>query len=117
MLNFLKTISQTFKTLLSGSVQTTSGSSTMSATPNGARVKLYSFSESHNWDEVGTGHVTLQYVDRLQGLSMIVRSEDDGRKPCVYLCAYNCGDLYTMSFYRINITGIKDLFKQNLSET
>lgn len=50
----------------------------MSASPNGARVKLYSFSETHNWDEIGTGHVTLQYVDRLQGLSMIVRSEDDG---------------------------------------
>ena len=48
------------------------------STSNGARVKLYSFNENGNWEEVGTGHVTVQFVERLQGLSLIVRSEDDG---------------------------------------
>ena len=45
---------------------------------NGARVKLYSFSESENWEEMGTGHVTVTFVERLQSLSLIVRSEEDG---------------------------------------
>ncbi len=45
---------------------------------NGARVKLYSYNENGSWEEVGTGHVTVQTLERLQGLSLIVRSEDDG---------------------------------------
>ena len=29
------------------------------------------------WDDKGTGHVSCAYIDRLQGMALIVRSEDD----------------------------------------
>lgn len=42
------------------------------------RVKLYSFTENLRWEDMGTGHVTMSYVDRLQGLTLVVSSEEDG---------------------------------------
>ena len=32
------------------------------------------------WDDKGTGHVSCAYVDQLQGMALVVRSEDDDRK-------------------------------------
>ena len=45
------------------------------------RVKLYSFTENLRWEDMGTGHVTLSYLDRLQGLTLVVSSEEDGEYP------------------------------------
>lgn len=40
------------------------------------RVKLYCFDENgRQWNDVGTGHVTLTYLERLQSLAIIIRSE------------------------------------------
>lgn len=49
------------------------------ATDTRCRVKLYSFSENRQWEDMGTGHVTLSYLERLQGLTLVVRSETDGK--------------------------------------
>jgi len=35
------------------------------------------------WDDKGTGHVSCAYVDRLQGMALIVRSEDEDRESCL----------------------------------
>ena len=43
------------------------------------RVKLYMLNEDRQWDDRGTGHVSSGYVESLQGMSLIVRSETDGR--------------------------------------
>ena len=32
------------------------------------------------WDDKGTGHVSCAYVDQLQGMALVVRSEDDDSK-------------------------------------
>ncbi|KAK3733009.1 hypothetical protein RRG08_002613 [Elysia crispata] len=42
------------------------------------RVKLYMLNEDRQWDDRGTGHVSSSYVERLRGMSLIVRSENDG---------------------------------------
>lgn len=42
------------------------------------RVKLYMLNEDRQWDDRGTGHVSSAYVERLKGMSLIVRSETDG---------------------------------------
>ena len=68
------------------------------STTNGARVKLYRYTESKVWEELDTGYVTLQYVDRLQGLSILLRAELDGKyiiiillyKANHYVPATNC---------------------------
>jgi protein phosphatase-4 regulatory subunit 3 len=41
------------------------------------RVKVYSFNEKMQWEDMGTGHVSVNYVERLQSLIITVRSEDD----------------------------------------
>ena len=43
------------------------------------RVKVYSFNEKMQWEDMGTGHVSVNYVERLQSLIITVRSEDDGK--------------------------------------
>lgn len=48
------------------------------------RVKLYMLNEDRQWDDRGTGHVSSAYVERLKGVSLLVRSETDGKKPTVY---------------------------------
>ena len=42
------------------------------------RVKLYVLNEDRQWDDRGTGHVSSSYVESLQGMSIMVRSEEDG---------------------------------------
>ncbi len=42
------------------------------------RVKLYDLNSEKQWIERGSGHVTSSYVDRLQGVSLLVRAESDG---------------------------------------
>lgn len=43
------------------------------------RVKVYSFGENLQWEDMGTGHVSMDFVERNQVLTIIVRSEDDGK--------------------------------------
>ncbi|CAJ0946870.1 unnamed protein product [Ranitomeya imitator] len=42
------------------------------------RVKVYTLNEDRQWDDRGTGHVSSGYVDRLKGMSLLVRAESDG---------------------------------------
>ena len=42
------------------------------------RVKLYALNAERQWDDKGTGHVTSTYVERLKGMSLLVRAESDG---------------------------------------
>lgn len=50
----------------------------MADTGTRRRVKLYMLNEDRQWDDRGTGHVSSGYVDRLKGMSLLVRSETDG---------------------------------------
>lgn len=42
------------------------------------RVKLYALNADRQWDDKGTGHVSSIYVDKLKGMSLLVRAESDG---------------------------------------
>ncbi|XP_078464684.1 serine/threonine-protein phosphatase 4 regulatory subunit 3-like isoform X7 [Lampetra planeri] len=42
------------------------------------RVKLYALNEDRQWDDRGTGHVSSSYVEKLKGMSLLVRAESDG---------------------------------------
>ncbi|XP_068981969.1 serine/threonine-protein phosphatase 4 regulatory subunit 3 [Bombus flavifrons] len=42
------------------------------------RVKLYALNVDRQWDDRGTGHVSSSYIDRLKGISLLVRAENDG---------------------------------------
>lgn len=42
------------------------------------RVKLYALNPERQWDDRGTGHVSSNYIDRLKGVSLLVRAETDG---------------------------------------
>uniref|UniRef100_A0A7M4F541 Protein phosphatase 4 regulatory subunit 3B n=1 Tax=Crocodylus porosus TaxID=8502 RepID=A0A7M4F541_CROPO len=42
------------------------------------RVKVYTLNEDRQWDDRGTGHVSTTYVERLKGMSLLVRAEADG---------------------------------------
>lgn len=41
-------------------------------------MKLYALNADRQWDDRGTGHVSSSYVDRLKGISLLVRAESDG---------------------------------------
>lgn len=56
----------------------TSGGGTMATTDTRRRVKLYALNADRQWDDRGTGHVSSAYVDRLKGISLLVRAESDG---------------------------------------
>lgn len=43
------------------------------------RVKLYALNADRQWDDRGTGHVSSSYIDRLKGMSLLVRAESDGK--------------------------------------
>lgn len=43
------------------------------------RVKLYALNAERQWDDRGTGHVSSSYIDRLKGMSLLVRAESDGK--------------------------------------
>lgn len=44
------------------------------------RVKVYTLNEDRQWDDRGTGHVSSGYVERLKGMSLLVRAESDGKR-------------------------------------
>ena len=44
------------------------------------RVKLYELNAERQWDDKGTGHVSSTYVERLKGISLLVRAESDGKR-------------------------------------
>ena len=48
------------------------------------RVKLYALNADRQWDDKGTGHVSSNYVERLKGISLLVRAESDGKIVCFY---------------------------------
>ena len=50
----------------------------MADTSTRRRVKLYMLNEDRLWDDRGTGHVSSVYVEKLKGMSLLVRSETDG---------------------------------------
>ncbi|KAM8896572.1 serine/threonine-protein phosphatase 4 regulatory subunit 3-like [Lycaon pictus] len=41
-------------------------------------VTLYSLNQDQEWEELGTGHVSSTYVERLQGVSLLVQSDSHG---------------------------------------
>lgn len=47
------------------------------------RVKVYTLNEDRQWDDRGTGHVSSCYVERLKGMSLLVRAESDGKCVCL----------------------------------
>ena len=49
------------------------------------RVKLYALNADRQWDDKGTGHVSSNYVERLKGISLLVRAESDGKIVCFLL--------------------------------
>ena len=57
----------------------------MAATETRRRVKVFSFNENMQWEEMGTGYVLVNYVERLQSLIIMVRSEEDGE---LFSCGY-----------------------------
>ena len=59
----------------------------MATTNTRRRVKVYSFSDK-NWEDIGTGRVSLTYMERCQSMCIVVRSEVDGACVCVGLCAF-----------------------------
>lgn len=42
------------------------------------RVKVYSFGQSMQWEDMGTGYVSMDFIERNQSLTIVVRSEEDG---------------------------------------
>ncbi|XP_035630415.1 serine/threonine-protein phosphatase 4 regulatory subunit 3-like isoform X1 [Oncorhynchus keta] len=49
------------------------------------RVKVYTLNEDRQWDDRGTGHVSSGYVERLKGMSLLVRAESDGESGSLLL--------------------------------
>lgn len=43
------------------------------------RVKVYSYNENSYWDDMGTGHVSMDFIERNNAFTIIVRSEEDGK--------------------------------------
>nr|XP_055193967.1 serine/threonine-protein phosphatase 4 regulatory subunit 3B-like [Nyctereutes procyonoides] len=41
-------------------------------------VTLYSLNQDQEWEELGTGHISSTYVERLQGVSLLVQSDSHG---------------------------------------
>ena len=64
----------------------------MADTNTRRRVKLYMLNEDRLWDDRGTGHVSSVYVEKLKGMSLLVRSETDGVyfKTCIISSFYYC---------------------------
>ena len=58
------------------------------------RVKLYALNAERQWDDRGTGHVTSSYVDRLKGVSLLVRAESDGSGITSFLMRFHFSVLF-----------------------
>uniref|UniRef100_A0A8C3YVV2 Protein phosphatase 4 regulatory subunit 3C n=1 Tax=Catagonus wagneri TaxID=51154 RepID=A0A8C3YVV2_9CETA len=41
-------------------------------------VKVYALNDDQRWDDLGRGHVSSTYVERLQGIALLVHSESNG---------------------------------------
>ena len=82
------------------------------------RVKLYILNEDRQWDDRGTGHVSSAYVERLKGMSLIVRSETDGKhRQKVYVVssfrsAFRSNWVYTINSLREIICDL-NLYRSN----
>lgn len=61
------------------------------------RVKLYALNADRQWDDRGTGHVSSSYVDRLKGISLLVRAESDGE--FMYLFVSFTRSIHSVSSY------------------
>lgn len=57
--------------------------------PDTRRVKVYSYGQSMQWEDMGTGHVSMDFIERNQTLTIMVRSEENGKQSssCRY-CVY-----------------------------
>ena len=44
------------------------------------RVKLYLLNDEGQWDDRGTGHISCQYSQELQGFGLFLRSEADNEE-------------------------------------
>lgn len=64
----------------SNSNSNSNDSNNMPAPPTDTRrrVKLYMLNANRTWDDRGTGHVSSSYIDRLSGMSLLVKAETDG---------------------------------------
>ncbi|XP_048630087.1 serine/threonine-protein phosphatase 4 regulatory subunit 3-like [Brassica napus] len=56
------------------------------------RVKVYHLNEDGKWDDRGTGHVSIDYVERSEELSLCVIDEDDNETLLVH--PINTEDIY-----------------------
>ena len=67
-----------------GSNRTTSGRNSSALRPDRRdtkhRVKVYTFSVSGQWEDIGTGNVSISFLERLQALTILVRSEENGEQ-------------------------------------
>lgn len=69
------------------------------------RVKVYTLNEDRQWDDRGTGHVSSGYVERLRGMSLLVRAESDGKFNTLPGSLYKCINLSVSHLKRLFLTG------------
>ena len=51
-------------------------------------MKLYSFSDNLQWEDLGTGQIILTFMERMQGVVVIVRSEENGKSPLEHVITF-----------------------------
>ena len=71
----------------------------MADTSTRRRVKLYMLNEDRLWDDRGTGHVSSVFVEKLKGMSLLVRSETDGVYNFVIVSFITCIPILITVFY------------------
>ena len=64
------------------------------------RVKLYALNAERQWDDKGTGHVSSTYVERLKGISLLVRAEADGKFKMQFFILHHSHLAYSASFLK-----------------
>lgn len=72
------TMSSTLSTTENNGAKSNEGSSNVLNSDTRRRVKLYMLNANRTWDDRGTGHVSSSYIDRLNGMSLLVKAETDG---------------------------------------
>ncbi|GMH18892.1 hypothetical protein Nepgr_020733 [Nepenthes gracilis] len=70
------------------------GASEKSSVPSNSmqRVKVYRLNEDGDWDDQGTGHITVDYLERSEELGLYVIDEEDNET--LLLHRINSGDIY-----------------------
>uniref|UniRef100_A0A8B9HJJ4 Uncharacterized protein n=1 Tax=Astyanax mexicanus TaxID=7994 RepID=A0A8B9HJJ4_ASTMX len=68
------------------------------------RVKVYTLNEDRQWDDRGTGHVSSTYVERLKGISLLVRAESDGKANAKFVQKHSLYTLFFQYIFSCNIT-------------